>query len=88
MADDTMRSEGENAAVLSTEEAAQFLGVPHQFFVDLLNSGAIRYHLAGTDARVMLSDVIAYGNQRDRRRHKALNQMAKDAIEAGHYDEF
>jgi excisionase family DNA binding protein len=83
-----MKSERENAAVLSTEEAAQLLGMPHEFFVDLLKNGNIRYHLVGTDARVTFIDVMAYRDRRDERRHEALNQMAKDAREAGQYDEF
>ena len=88
MADDKLRSESESRAALSIDEAARILGVPGEFFIELLNNGQIPYHRAGTHRQISLRDVIAYRDRRDRRRHEAVNQMAKDAMQAGHCDEF
>ena len=73
---------------LTTQEAAGFLGVSRQFLVRLLDGGKIAFHRAGTHRRVYLRDLISFRNERDRRRHGAIEQMARDAIADGIYDEF
>lgn len=84
---DSLRSEPENG-VMSIEEAAQVLGVTREFFLDLLRNGHIRCPAAGVHGWVMFNDVMVYRNRRDRQRHEVLNQMAKGAMQAGHYDDF
>ena len=73
---------------LTTQQAADLLGMSRQFLVGLLDKGELPYHRVGTHRRLMLKDVMAFRKRRDQSRHEALNQMAKEALESGHYDEF
>jgi excisionase family DNA binding protein len=76
------------AQEMTTQQAANFLGVSRQFLVRLLDDGQIPFHRAGTHRRVYFQDMISYRNVRDRRRHVAIVEMAKDAVQDGIYDEF
>ena len=71
---------------LTTQQAAALLGVSRPFFVKLLESGALPFHVTGTHRRVYLKDLSTYKEQRDRERRKALDQMAKETEELGLYD--
>jgi len=71
---------------LTTQQAAGMLGVSRPFFVRLLESGKLPYHLTGTHRRVYLKDLLAYKQHRDRERHEALKRMAQEAEDAGIYD--
>ena len=71
---------------LTTQQAAALLGVSRPFFVKLLESGALPFHLTGTHRRVYLKDLLAYKEHRDRERREALDQMAKEAEDVGLYD--
>ncbi len=73
---------------MTSQESANFLGVSRQFLVRLLDEGKIPFHRAGTHRRVYLQDLIAFRKERDRRRHEAIGQMARDAVKDGVYDEF
>ncbi len=71
---------------LTTQQAAALLGVSRPFFIKLLESGALPFHLTGTHRRVYLKDLMAYKEHRDRERREALNQMAKEAEDLELYD--
>jgi excisionase family DNA binding protein len=71
---------------LTTQQAAELVGVSRPFLVKLLEAGKIRFHNAGTHRRVYLKDVLEYKQQRDEDRHAALDRMAREAEEAGLYD--
>jgi excisionase family DNA binding protein len=71
---------------LTTQEAAGLLGVSRPFFVKLLESGKVPFHLTGTHRRVYLKDLLTYKEHRDHERHEALDRMAQEAERAGLYD--
>ena|SRR5258708_5301865 len=76
------------AQELTTQEAANFLGVSRQFLVRLLDEGKIPFHRVGTHRRVYLQDLITFRKERDRRRHDAIEEMARDAVKNDVYDDF
>jgi excisionase family DNA binding protein len=71
---------------LTTQQAAALLGVSRPFFVKLLESRALPFHLTGTHRRVYLKDLLTYKEHRDRERCEVLDQMAKEAEDQGLYD--
>jgi len=71
---------------LTTQEAAEFLGVSRPFFVKLLKEDELPFHLIGTHRRVYLKDLLDYKHRRDNQRKEALDTMAREADEAGLYD--
>lgn len=76
------------AQEMTTQEAASFLGVSRQFLVRLLDEGKIAFHRVGTHRRVYLQNLITFRKERDRRRQHAIEQMAKEAVKDGIYDQF
>jgi excisionase family DNA binding protein len=73
---------------LSSQEAADLLGVSRQYMVRLLEDGKLPFHKVGTHRRIYLEDLMAYKNARDTRRLQALREMAREEVEAGTYDVF
>lgn len=71
---------------LTTQSAANLLGVSRPHFVKLLEMKKIPYYFVGNHRRVYLKDVLAYAKQRDAERHIALKYLAKEAEEAGMYE--
>lgn len=71
---------------LTTQEGADFLGVSRPFFVKLLETGKLRYHMTGTHRRVYLKDLTEFRLQRDREKMDAINRIAAFEEDAGLYD--
>lgn len=71
---------------LTTQEAANFLGVSRPFFVKLLETGKLRYHMTGTHRRVYLKDLMDYRQRRDHDKLDAINRIAQFEEDAGLYD--
>ncbi len=71
---------------LTTQRAAELLGMSRPYLIQLLNAGEVPYHLVGKHRRIALHDVLAYAKRRSENRRAALDKMARDAFEAGLYD--
>ena len=71
---------------LTTQRAAELLGMSRPYLIRLLDAGEMQYHLVGKHRRIALRDVLAYAKRRAEGRRAALDQMARDAFEAGLYD--
>lgn len=73
---------------LSTQAAADLLGVSRQFLVRELEARKIAFHYAGTHRRVYLKDVLDYQKERSQSRRASIDRMARQAEEDGDYDKF
>lgn len=71
---------------LTTQRAANILGVSRPFLVSLVEKGEIPFHMVGSHRRIYLRDLMKYKRRRDSARHDAINNMARTEIEAGTYD--
>lgn len=71
---------------LTTQRAANILGVSRPFLIRLLEERKIPFHMAGTHRRIYLADLLSYKAIRDRARHRAIRDLARADVEAGIYD--
>jgi len=70
-------------ADLTTQRAADLLGVSRPYLVRLLDEGKIPFHKVGTHRRVWAADVIAYQAQRQAKSKRLLNDLTEEALELG-----
>ena len=71
---------------VTTQRAANILGVSRPFLVALVEKGEIPFHMVGSHRRIYLRDLMDYKRRRDSARHEAINNMARTEIEAATYD--
>jgi excisionase family DNA binding protein len=71
---------------LTTQEAADFLGISRPTLVKLLEDGKIPYDRPGRHRRIGFTDLLAFAAERRHEgRRAALDKMTEDASEAGIY---
>ncbi len=71
---------------LTTQRAANILGVSRRFLVRLLEENQLPFHKVGSHRRVYLADLLVYKAKRDRVRRRAVQQLAMGDVDAGTYD--
>ena len=72
--------------LLTTQEAAELLGISRPTLVRLLQDGEIAYEQRGRHRRIMLSDLLAYQEKMRRERRESLDQIAREGQAAGLYE--
>jgi len=72
---------------LTTQQAANMLGMSRPFLVGLLSRNEIPHHKTGSHRRIYLKDLLAYRDKRDKNRKHVLAEIAKRDVEDGTYDQ-
>lgn len=71
---------------LTTQQAADLLGISRPTFVKLLESGEIKFEQPGRHRRVLLTDVLEFRQRRSTERRSSLDHMVEIAEESGMYE--
>lgn len=71
---------------LTTQQAADLLGISRPTCVKLLEDGEIPFEKPGRHRRVLLVDVLTYQQHRSKTRREALDRMVEHADETGLYE--
>lgn len=70
-------------AELTTQQAADLLGVSRPFVIGLLDQGKLPHKMVGTHRRIRFEDLLAYRRAAEVERDRALGELARDAQEHG-----
>lgn len=70
---------------LTTQAAANLLGVSRPHVVKLIEEGRLPCHKVGAHRRIRMKDLLAFQRLRDQSRREALDELARRAQEAGLY---
>jgi excisionase family DNA binding protein len=72
--------------LLTTQAAANVLGVSRPHLVKMLEAGEIPFEKVGTHRRIRFGDVMSYARSRSERRRAALSEWTAEVEAAGLYD--
>ncbi|MFJ2897906.1 helix-turn-helix domain-containing protein [Streptomyces sp. NPDC087218] len=71
---------------LTTQEAADLLGVSRPTFIKILDEGGMPFSRPGRHRRVLLADVLEYKEKRRSRRRQGLSELVRLTEDADLYD--
>lgn len=72
---------------LTTQQAADILNVSRQYLVRLVDEGRLPCTKTGKHRRILVRDVLAFKEERDRSRREALDELTRLSEELGGYAE-
>lgn len=72
--------------LLTTQEAADLLGISRPTMVRLLEDGELPHEQRGRHRRILLADLLDYQQQMRQERREALERMAHEGQESGLYE--
>lgn len=75
-----------HALRLTTQQAADLLGISRPTLVKLLEDGKIPYETPNRHRRIQLSDLLNYQATRRGERRETLRDLAREAQDVGTYD--
>ena len=70
---------------LTTQAAANLLGMSRPHLIKLLESNALPHHFIGSHRRILMKDVVSFQKDRDATRRTALDEMTREIHAAGKY---
>lgn len=73
-------------AELSTQQAAELIGVSRPFFIKLLEAGKLPHRKVGEHRRIRYQDLVAYMEAQKTARNIALDEMTAEAQRLGLYE--
>lgn len=71
---------------VTTQQAADLLGVSRQYLVRLLDEGRIAFRKTGKHRRLRIEDVLEFKGKRDKDRRAGLRELSRMTQEFGGYE--